>query len=83
MLNISNLDDACVLFIENNFQQVSKTDSFKELSSEILMELLISDNLIITKEEQVIYIFSTIFNVFVFRYIKLLWNGVKLIKKNL
>ncbi len=40
-------------FVENNFQSVVKSETFLNLDFSILMEIVLSDNLLVIKEEQV------------------------------
>lgn len=47
------MKNACIAFIEKNFAAVSKTEGFLQLEGPILLEIVSSNNLSVTSEEQV------------------------------
>jgi len=50
--NSNQLHHACIRYIENNFQSVVASEGFLELDASLLLELILSDNILVTKEEQ-------------------------------
>eukprot|EP01114_Cavostelium_apophysatum_P022242 TRINITY_DN7986_c0_g1_i3.p1 TRINITY_DN7986_c0_g1~~TRINITY_DN7986_c0_g1_i3.p1 ORF type:complete len:532 (+),score=89.92 TRINITY_DN7986_c0_g1_i3:394-1989(+) len=53
LFNAPRLHELCINFIESNFSAVSKTSGFLMLEPSLLMEIIFSDNLLESKEEQV------------------------------
>jgi hypothetical protein len=48
---LTNLHNTCMRFIENKFEQVVKTDGFLQTDPSLLMEIILSNNLSVTREE--------------------------------
>jgi len=51
--NAASLHEACIKFVEDHFPLVAKSEGFLRLDANLLIEILRSDNLLVTKEEQV------------------------------
>ena len=50
--SLSSLHTSCMRFIENNFDLVIKTEGFLQIDASILMEIILSNNLVVAKEER-------------------------------
>eukprot|EP01102_Stenamoeba_stenopodia_P019819 TRINITY_DN756_c0_g2_i1.p1 TRINITY_DN756_c0_g2~~TRINITY_DN756_c0_g2_i1.p1 ORF type:complete len:946 (+),score=195.85 TRINITY_DN756_c0_g2_i1:30-2840(+) len=52
-MELAQFKDHCLSFIESHFNSISKTDLFLELPSHILLEIVLSDDLIASSEMEV------------------------------
>jgi kelch-like protein 7 len=50
--NVTNLYNFCLRFIENNFEFAVKTEPFLQIDPSLLMEIVLSDNLVMSREER-------------------------------
>lgn len=51
---LANLYEDCIHFMINNFEQISQTEEFKYLPSKIIIDIISSDNLMVSSEERLL-----------------------------